>query len=119
MAKHPMVQQQIYEEVTHVLGGRVPTADDIPQLPLIKGLVKETLRLDLISHSFHLSNGKGFLLLPIEYVNAFVLCIDCRLYPVLPGNGRITQDNLIVGGYFIPKGVHLCSPCYCTELSLV
>lgn len=39
-----MVQQEIYEEVTRVLGGRVPTADDVPQLPLIKGLVKETLR---------------------------------------------------------------------------
>lgn len=28
-----------------------------------------------------------------------------RLFPVLPGNGRITQDDLVVGGYFIPKGV--------------
>lgn len=30
-----------------------------------------------------------------------------RLFPVLPGNGRITQDDLVVGGYFIPKGVRL------------
>ncbi|MCI4375851.1 hypothetical protein PGIGA_G00114330 [Pangasianodon gigas] len=82
LAKHPMVQQQIYEEVTHVLGGRVPTADDVPQLPLIKGLVKETL----------------------------------RLYPVLPGNGRITQDDLIVGGYFIPKGTQLALCHYSTSM---
>lgn len=29
----------------------------------------------------------------------------CRLFPVLPGNGRITQKDMIVGGYLIPKGV--------------
>lgn len=36
------------------------------------------------------------------------LCVSrpgSRLFPVLPGNGRITQDDLVVGGYFIPKGV--------------
>lgn len=31
----------------------------------------------------------------------------CRLFPVLPGNGRITQDDLVLGGYLIPKGVRL------------
>ncbi|XP_062853830.1 cytochrome P450 27C1 [Trichomycterus rosablanca] len=82
LAKHPTVQQQIYEEVTSVLGGRVPTADDVPQLPLIKGLVKETL----------------------------------RLYPVLPGNGRITQEDLVVGGYFIPKGTQLALCHYFTSM---
>lgn len=33
------------------------------------------------------------------------LTIVCRLFPVLPGNGRVTQKDLIVGGYLIPKGV--------------
>lgn len=28
-----------------------------------------------------------------------------RLFPVLPGNGRVTQEDLVVGGYLIPKGV--------------
>lgn len=31
----------------------------------------------------------------------------CRLFPVLPGNGRVTQEDLIVGGYLIPRGVSL------------
>lgn len=31
----------------------------------------------------------------------------CRLFPVLPGNGRVTQEDLVVGGYLIPKGVSL------------
>lgn len=82
LARHPLVQQQIYEEVTRTLGhGVVPTADDVPRLPLIRGLVKETL----------------------------------RLFPVLPGNGRITQDDLVVGGYFIPKGTQLALCHYSTS----
>ncbi|XP_026876608.2 cytochrome P450 27C1 [Electrophorus electricus] len=82
LAKHPMVQEQIYEEVRRVLAGRVPTADDIPQLPLIRGLVKETL----------------------------------RLYPVLPGNGRVTQDDIVVDDYFIPKGTQLALCHYSTSM---
>ncbi|XP_017296078.1 cytochrome P450 27C1 [Kryptolebias marmoratus] len=83
LARHPRIQQQIYTEVTQTLGpGAVPTADDVPRLPLIRGLVKETL----------------------------------RLFPVLPGNGRITQDDLVVGGYFIPKGTQLALCHYSTSM---
>ncbi|CAG5857956.1 unnamed protein product [Menidia menidia] len=83
LAKHPHIQQQIYSEVAQTLGpGTVPTADDITNMPLIRGLVKETL----------------------------------RLFPVLPGNGRITQDDLVVGGYFIPKGTQLALCHYSTSL---
>ncbi|XP_015226712.1 cytochrome P450 27C1 [Cyprinodon tularosa] len=83
LARHPHIQEQIYTEVTQTLGsGTVPTAEDVPRLPLIRGLVKETL----------------------------------RLFPVLPGNGRITQDDLVVGGYFIPKGTQLALCHYSTSL---
>ncbi|XP_031702805.1 cytochrome P450 27C1 [Anarhichas minor] len=82
LARHPHVQQQIFMEVKRTLGpGAVATADDVPRLPLIRGLVKETL----------------------------------RLFPVLPGNGRITQDDLVVGGYFIPKGTQLALCHYSTS----
>ncbi|CAK6970752.1 cytochrome P450 27C1 [Scomber scombrus] len=83
LARHPHIQQQIFTEVMQALGPtRIATADDIPQLPLIRGLVKETL----------------------------------RLFPVLPGNGRITQDDLVVGGYFIPKGTQLALCHYSTSM---
>ncbi|XP_054626700.1 cytochrome P450 27C1 isoform X2 [Dunckerocampus dactyliophorus] len=83
LARHPEIQEQIYMEVVRTLGHQaVATADDIPRLPLIRGLVKETL----------------------------------RLFPVLPGNGRITQDDLVVGGYFIPKGTQLALCHYSTSL---
>ncbi|XP_028257625.1 cytochrome P450 27C1 [Parambassis ranga] len=82
LAKNPDIQEQIYAEVTQTLGpGTVATADDVPNLPLIRGLVKETL----------------------------------RLFPVLPGNGRVTQDDLVLGGYFIPKGTQLALCHYSTS----
>ncbi|KAG7261109.1 hypothetical protein CRUP_001044 [Coryphaenoides rupestris] len=83
LALNEEVQQEIYEEVLGVLGAEeTPTADHVPRLPLVRGLVKETL----------------------------------RLFPVLPGNGRVTQDDLVVGGYFIPKGTQLALCHYATSL---
>ncbi|KAM8933776.1 cytochrome P450 27C1 [Pelodytes ibericus] len=38
-----------------------------------------------------------------------------RLFPVLPGNGRVTQDDLILGGYLIPKGTQLALCHYSTS----
>ncbi|KAJ8389793.1 hypothetical protein AAFF_G00114990 [Aldrovandia affinis] len=83
LALHPQVQQRIYEEVERTLRpGQVPVSEDIPRMPLIRGLVKETL----------------------------------RLFPVLPGNGRITQKDLVVGGYLIPAGTQLALCHYSTSL---
>ncbi|KAJ1190591.1 hypothetical protein NDU88_007329 [Pleurodeles waltl] len=82
LAKHPDVQQMVYEEIVRNLGkSQVPNAEDVPKLPLIRAVLKETL----------------------------------RLYPVLPGNGRVTQDDLIIGGYFVPKGTQLALCHYSTS----
>ncbi|XP_014810062.1 PREDICTED: cytochrome P450 27C1 isoform X3 [Calidris pugnax] len=84
LAKHPEVQQRVYEEIVNKLGkDQVPLAHDVPKLPLIRAVLKETL----------------------------------RLYPVLPGNGRVTQKDLIVGGYLIPKGTQLALCHYTTSYS--
>ncbi|CAL8381460.1 unnamed protein product [Arctogadus glacialis] len=83
LALNKEVQQEIYEEVLGVLGPEeTPTADHVTRLPLVRGLVKETL----------------------------------RLFPVLPGNGRVTQDDLVVGGYFLPKGTQLALCHYSTSM---
>lgn len=168
LAQHPDVQQQIYSEVSSTLGpGTIATADDVPRLPLIRGLVKETLRyrphrlLDFhhavlfcflsplvcsnlqcrkqVSIDFEKDYSPLFSMFTWTYsvclpcaspslirlsqnwtlwkVSCIVwlnsgLCVSLlgsRLFPVLPGNGRITQDDLVVGEYFIPKGVrHSC-----------
>ncbi|XP_064926731.1 cytochrome P450 27C1 isoform X6 [Columba livia] len=84
LAKHPEVQQRVYEEIASKLGKeKVPVARDVRKLPLIRAVLKETL----------------------------------RLYPVLPGNGRVTQKDLIVGGYLIPKGTQLALCHYTTSYS--
>ncbi|XP_044788296.1 cytochrome P450 27C1 isoform X3 [Bubalus bubalis] len=82
LARHPEVQQALYREIVRNLGQRhVPTAADVPKVPLVRALLKETL----------------------------------RLFPVLPGNGRVTQEDLIVGGYLIPRGTQLALCHYATS----
>ncbi|XP_018409948.1 PREDICTED: cytochrome P450 27C1 [Nanorana parkeri] len=82
LAKNPQVQQMVYNQIVQNLGkDTIPTAEDVPKLPLIRAVLKETL----------------------------------RLFPVLPGNGRVTQDDLVLGGYFIPKGTQLALCHYSTS----
>ncbi|XP_008572573.1 PREDICTED: cytochrome P450 27C1 [Galeopterus variegatus] len=82
LARHPAVQQMVYREILKNLGERhVPTAADVPKVPLVRALLKETL----------------------------------RLFPVLPGNGRVTQEDLVIGGYLIPKGTQLALCHYATS----
>nr|XP_014965341.2 cytochrome P450 27C1 isoform X2 [Macaca mulatta] len=82
LARHPEVQQTVYREIVKNLGERhVPTAADVPKVPLVRALLKETL----------------------------------RLFPVLPGNGRVTQEDLVIGGYLIPKGTQLALCHYATS----
>ena len=45
LAQHPEVEARVYEEVDRVLGQRVPTHEDIPQLHLVDAVIKESLRL--------------------------------------------------------------------------
>uniref|UniRef100_G1SWM9 Cytochrome P450 family 27 subfamily C member 1 n=1 Tax=Oryctolagus cuniculus TaxID=9986 RepID=G1SWM9_RABIT len=82
LARHPEVQQTVYRQIVRNLGERhVPTAADVPKVPLVRALLKETL----------------------------------RLFPVLPGNGRVTQEDLVIGGYLIPKGTQLALCHYATS----
>jgi len=45
LATHPDVYARVCHEVDHVLGSRLPTADDVRALPYIRQVMKETLRL--------------------------------------------------------------------------
>ncbi|NWX17687.1 C27C1 protein, partial [Aegotheles bennettii] len=99
LAKHPEVQQRVYEEIVNKLEkDQVPVAHDVPKLPLIRAVLKETLRQVAGNCNHSLKN--------------LIL-----LYPVLPGNGRVTQKDLIIGGYLIPKGTQLALCHYTTSYS--
>ena len=42
---NPDVERKLYAEVAHVLGGRIPTADDVRALPYTDRVLKEAMRL--------------------------------------------------------------------------
>lgn len=43
--KHPDEQERLRAELVAATGGRAPTVDDLPQLPRLKAVIQETLRL--------------------------------------------------------------------------
>jgi cytochrome P450 len=45
LAIHPEIQEHAYDEIRARLGGRNPTADDIPHLPLLTAIFQESMRI--------------------------------------------------------------------------
>jgi cytochrome P450 len=45
LSQHPEIEAKLHEELDNVLGGRVPTLDDLKQLKYTEMVVKESLRL--------------------------------------------------------------------------
>jgi cytochrome P450 len=48
---HPRIEQRVAEEVRDVLGGRMPTAEDVERLTLTRMVLEEALRLYPPAHS--------------------------------------------------------------------
>ena len=73
LSTNQSAQMKLREEVDTVLGQRSCTMEDLPAMPYVKAVVKETL----------------------------------RLFPPIPLNARVTQEEVVLSNYRIPKGVSL------------
>lgn len=45
LAQHPDIEARLHDELDGVLGGQVPTMDDLPRLPYTEMVVKESMRI--------------------------------------------------------------------------
>lgn len=45
LSQSPAVEAKLHAELDHVLGGRAPTYDDVPNLPYTRAIFEETMRL--------------------------------------------------------------------------
>jgi cytochrome P450 len=45
LGEHPAVEARMHEEIDRVLGGRLPTMEDVPRLPFVEQVVTEAMRL--------------------------------------------------------------------------
>jgi cytochrome P450 len=52
LSQHPTQERKLQLELDRVLGGRIPTADDVPALPYARMVIEETMRLYPPAHTF-------------------------------------------------------------------
>jgi cytochrome P450 len=45
LSKHPLEEAKLHEELDAVLGGRIPTAEDLPKLPYTRMIIEEAMRV--------------------------------------------------------------------------
>ena len=81
LAKHPEVEAKLVTEVQSVLQNRLPTIDDIPQLPYTEMVIKESMRL-----------------YPPAWILGRELISDCKI-----GDRNFTRGTVI---YFSQWAVH-------------
>lgn len=88
LAQHPVVEARLHAELAAVLGGRAPTAGDLPQLPYLDRVLSESLRLYPPAWSFaRCPIGEyrlGDSVLPGEstvIISPYVVHHDPRWYP--------------------------------------
>jgi cytochrome P450 len=115
LGKHPEVESRLHAEVDEVLGGRMPTFDDLPRLTYVKQVFTEALRLyppawmftriatcDTELGSFSLPAGSVVLCSP------YILQHDPALFPdpehFDPDRWSPARVGTVPRGAFVPFG---------------
>ena len=88
LSEAPAVEARLHAEVDRVLGGRTPTLADIPQLPFVEQVIKESMRLYppawIIGRRAIDEYAVGGYVLPprsIVLLSPYVLQRDARFFP--------------------------------------
>ncbi|KAI6065210.1 hypothetical protein LUU34_00082400 [Aix galericulata] len=116
------IQETLYQELKAVVPpDRFPQAEDIPKMPMLRAIIKETLRAGLQTPgaaSIHppthvLPGGDGaagqreMFLLGAQVGAAPAPTLPTsrpRVYPVVPTNARVFYEkDIIIGDYLFPK----------------
>ncbi|MDC3955291.1 cytochrome P450 [Polyangium jinanense] len=117
LSQHPDVEAELWTELDRVLGGRPPTAEDLPQLVYTTMIVKETLRLYpagwlLSPREPHEDITLGGYTIPkgsMIFISPYVLHRDGRFFPeperFRPERFRPGADKHIARGTYIPFGI--------------
>lgn len=88
LSSHPLLQGRLQVELDTVLGGRLPTAADMPRLPFLRRVLAETMRLyppawiierravrEFVVRGMRIPAGS------LVYASAFLVHRDARWYP--------------------------------------
>jgi cytochrome P450 len=73
LSKHPEIEKRLLEEIRTVLQGRTPNSSDLSQLPYLKQVVQESMRLyppvwGIARRSKSLNNFQGYTVPPNSYI---------------------------------------------------
>lgn len=116
LSKYPQCQEILFKEVsTSVPADRAPTAEEVTRMPYLRAVVKESLRWSYSSAhtaSKQPTNTQTYLhqwwKTELSCHCSVFLYIWCRMFPVVPMNGRILADkDVMIGGYQFSKNVSL------------
>ena len=109
MVLYPEVQRRAQAEIDRIIGtDRLPTFDDIDNLPYLGAIYKETLRQVIVelTPDFHF---------PLNYMSRWQPVVPLGMYSdtklhmfvklkIFSGAPHVLTQDDIYGGYFIPKG---------------
>ena len=132
LSQHPQAEAKLHSELALVLGGRPPSADDLPSLEYAEQVLTEVMRLyppswaNLRRARRDVETGghtipKGAYVLVSQYVTPSleyaeqVLTEVMRLYPPSWANLRRARRDVETGGHTIPKGAYVLVSQYVTQ----